>query len=50
MYDIEVESGNTARLYPAGEPQGYARVRVPETWVYAAPDVASARLSQYTYA
>ena len=49
MYDIEVESENTARLYPAGEPQGYARVRVPETWVYAAPDTASARLSQYTY-
>ena len=49
MFDIEVESENTPRLYPAGEPQGYARVRAPETWVYAAPDTASARLSQYTY-
>lgn len=49
MYDIEVESGNTARLYPAGEPRGYARVRTPEAWVLAAPEAGSARLSQYTY-
>ena len=49
MYDIEVQSEHDARLYPAGEPRGYARITVPETWVHAAPDAASARLSQYTY-
>ena len=49
MYDIEVQSENDPRLYPAGETRGYARIRVPETWVHAAPDAASARLSQYTY-
>ena len=49
MYDIEVASGHTPRLYPAGEAQGYARVIIPETWVHAAPDAAAARLSQYTY-
>ena len=49
MYDIEVQSENDSRLYPAGETQGHARIRQPETWVHAAPDAASARLSQYTY-
>lgn len=49
MYDIEVQSEHDARLYPAGETQGHARIRQPETWVHAAPDAASARLSQYTY-
>ena len=49
MYDIEVQSENDSRLYPAGETQGHARIRQPETWVHAAPDATSARLSQYTY-
>ena len=49
MYDIEVQSEHDPRLYPAGETRGYARIRVPETWVHAAPDATSARLSQYTY-
>ena len=49
MYDIEVQSEHDARLYPAGEPRGYACITLPETWVHAAPDAASARLSQYTY-
>lgn len=49
MYDIEVQSENDPRLYPVGDTLGYARVHIPETWVYAAPDTASARLNQYTY-
>lgn len=49
MYSIEVETARSARLYPAGNPIGYARIIVPETWVYDRPDATSARQSQYTY-
>ncbi|MDO4642901.1 MAG: NlpC/P60 family protein [Cardiobacteriaceae bacterium] len=49
MYGIEFQSKRTARLYPEGEPQGYASVHDNETWVYATADASSARLSQYTY-
>lgn len=49
MYSIEVETARTARLYPAGDTIAFARVMVPETWVYETADAQSARQSQYTY-
>lgn len=49
MFSIEAETARTARLYPAGDIQGFARVHHPDTWVYEQPDSHSARQSQFTY-
>lgn len=49
MYDIEVQSQHTERLYPLGETIGYATLHINETWVYAEANLQAARLNQYTY-
>lgn len=49
MFNLRAHIGDDPRLYPRGETQGYARVGVPEVWVFAAPDALSARQTQYTF-
>lgn len=49
MYDIEVQSQYSERLYPVGETVGYATLHANETWVYAKADLQAERLNQYTY-
>lgn len=49
MYAIEAETARSARLYPAGDIIAFARVTLPETWVYDQADTQSARQTQYTY-